>query len=196
MHDLVGSPELDLPLSAWHDLYQMVSGFEPDLIIELGRGYGNSTCVFTEAARRCGALVVSIGNDGNREWETATAPRLEPFVGHAWFQPLTVFHDDICGFDYGPVVRGRRRVFVYWDAHGVDVAAAVFAGLLPLLPAENLIVVDDVWAKDGPHLLPPEFFAGPFASLFDEVEPLWEYLGTLEIPFRQGDRSVSFTARP
>ena len=87
-------------------------------------------------------------------------------------------------------------MFVYWDAHGVNVAATVLAGLLPLLPADNLVVVDDVWAKDGPHLLPPQDYAGPFAWLFDEVGPLWEYLRTREIPFRQGERWISFTARP
>lgn len=196
MHDLVGSPEFDLPLPAWHDLYEIVAGFEPDLVLELGRGYGNSTCVFTEAAGRMHFDVVSIGNDGGREWETGTARRLKPLVGRRWFRPLTVVHSDICGFDYEAIVRGRQRVLVYWDAHGMDVAAAVLSDLLPRLPAVNLVVVDDVWPKDGPYPqpLPPEHFAGPFASLFDEIGPLWEYLRTRDVPFHQGERSVSFTA--
>jgi cephalosporin hydroxylase len=194
MQSLVGSPELDLPLRAWRHLYKMVVSFEPDAIIELGRGYGNSTCVFTEAAWTTGAVVLSIGNDGNREWETGTARRLERFVGDGWFRPLTVLHDDICTVDYRAIVCNWRRVFVYWDAHGADVAAAVLVGLLPLLPVENLVVVDDIWSMGGPYLLPPKHYAGPFASLFDEVGPLWEYLRTREIPFNQGERWVSFTA--
>ena len=34
----------------WAQLAAMALEYQPDLIIELGRGKGNSTCVFTEAA--------------------------------------------------------------------------------------------------------------------------------------------------
>ena len=43
------------------------------MIVELGRGWGNSTCVFVESARTTGARVVSIGNDGENAWRRLPA---------------------------------------------------------------------------------------------------------------------------
>jgi hypothetical protein len=194
LHALVGSPPLDLPLADWRELYQLTVEFKPDLVLELGRGYGNSTCVFVEAVHGAGGRVVSIGNDGNREWERSTVPRLEPLVGRRWFRPLTALHADIRDVDYAAILNRRRRVLVYWDAHGRDVAETVLADVLPRLPSENLVIVDDVWPRGGPHLLPPEHQAGPFASLFDEIEPLWDYLNAAQIPFEQRSRAITFRA--
>src|SRR3954471_14076850 len=57
MHRLFESPAFDLPLEGWRQLYDLTVAFQPDLVIELGRGWGNSTCVFTEAAQ--GSAVAS-----------------------------------------------------------------------------------------------------------------------------------------
>jgi hypothetical protein len=195
MHSLVESPPLDLPLDAWFELHRTVVGFHPDLILELGRGWGNSTCVLTEAAHSCAAEVVSIGFDSERAWEQHTAPRLLPHMGSEWFAPLTVIQGDITTTDFRPFLARRNRVVVFWDAHGIDVASAVLTHVLPHLPQENLVIVDDVWdaaAREMP--LPPQFRVGPFASLFDEIEPLWTYLAEAEIPYEQSSRWVSFTA--
>src|SRR5262245_42974585 len=62
---------------------QLVAGcleFKPDLILELGRGFGNSTCAFTEAANQLApdtrTRVVSVCK--SREWHTMTRPALTP----------------------------------------------------------------------------------------------------------------------
>jgi len=194
MHDLVASPPFDLPLPAWKELYEAVREFAPDLILELGRGWGNSTCVFTEAANETGARVVSIGFDSEHAWETRTAPRLLPHVGEAWFAPLSAMQADITEIDYRPIVASSKGAFIFWDAHGTDVARAVLDRLLPELPPRNLVVVDDIWDAKAESPLPAEYFAGPLASLFEEVGPLWEYLSENGIDFDVGDRWVSFAA--
>ena len=194
MHRLVGSPPFDLPLESWPQLYELTCAFRPDLVLELGRGYGNSTAVFTEAAQAIACRVVSIGFDSEQAWETRTAPRLSPVVGAEWFAPLTVIQDDITTIDFQPLVEGSTRTLVYWDAHGTDVADAVLHRLVPLLPPENKIVVDDVWPAPEQYGQRAEYRAGPLWSMFDEILPLWEYLSQGDIPFESGNRWVTFTA--
>jgi len=166
LHRVVDSPPFDLPLENWSQLYNPTVAFQPDLVLELGRGYGNSTCVFTEAARDIGCRVVSIGFDSEHAWETRTAPRLLPVVGADWFRPLTVIQDDITTIEFGPLVEGSRRTLVYWDAHGSDVATAVIDRLLPALPLDNKIIVDDVSPAREEHVLPGHR-AGPLRSEYE-----------------------------
>jgi hypothetical protein len=195
MHRLVDSPSLDLPIENWSELYDLTVAYRPDVVIELGRGWGNSTCVFTEAANVVGCRVFSIGFDSEHAWETRTAPRLEQAVGANWFKPLTVLHDDITTLDFQPLLAGSTRTLVFWDAHGADVAEAVLGGLLPKLPVENKVVVDDIWRTPNRYGKQAEYQAGPLWSLFEEMLPLWEYLTERQIKFEFGDRWISFTAR-
>jgi cephalosporin hydroxylase len=195
MHGLVGSPPLGLPIENWLELHDLTVAFRPDVVLELGRGYGNSTCVFTEAAHSVSCRVVSIGFDSERAWETQTAPRLADVVDENWFAPLTVVQDDITTLDFRPLLEGSSRTLVFWDAHGTDVAEALFGRMLPALPAENKAVVDDIWTTPERYGLRAEFQAGPLWSLFDELPLLWEYLAERQIKFDIGDRWISFTAR-
>jgi cephalosporin hydroxylase len=195
MHRLIDSPPLDLPLENWSDLYELTLAFRPDLILELGRGYGNSTCVFTEAANAFGCRVVSVGFDSEHAWETRSAPRLEDIVDADWFAPLTVLHEDITTLDFHGLLAGSERALVFWDAHGADVAQAVLGSLFPTLPAANRVVVDDIWAVPNRYGFEAEHRGGPLGSSFDEIVPLWEYLSERQIEFEVGDRWISFTAR-
>lgn len=194
MHRLVDSPPLDLPIEEWPKLYDLTVTFRPDLVLELGRGWGNSTCVLTAAANTLDCRVVSIGFDSERAWETRTAPRLERVVEANWFAPLTIVQDDIRTLAFPPLLEGSVRTLVFWDAHGTDVAEAVFDRLLPALPPENTVVVDDIWATSERYGLRAANRAGPLWSLFDEVLPLWDYLTERQIEFEIADRWISFTA--
>jgi hypothetical protein len=89
---------------------------------------------------------------------------------------------------------GSTRTLVYWDAHGTDVADAVFERLMPALPQENAIVVDDVWQAPEQYGQRAEYRAGPLWSLFDEILVLWDYLSERGIEFTSGNRSITFTA--
>jgi predicted O-methyltransferase YrrM len=143
MHRLVDSPPLDF-LSKWSKLYDLTVAFGPDLVLELGRGWGNSTCVLTEAANTVGCRVVSIGFDSQHAWETRTALRLERVLEAIWFAPLTVVQDDITHVDFRPLLDGSTRALVFWDAHGIDIAEAIFDRLFPALTPDSRIVVDDI----------------------------------------------------
>lgn len=195
MHRLVASSPLDLPIENWPALHDLTLAFEPDLVVELGRGYGNSTCVFLEAANaRRDFRVVSIDSNPQRFWQAETAPKLLPLVGSEWFAPLTVLQADIRTTDFEQVLDGSRRVLIFWDAHGADISDAVLSRLVPALPDENLIVVDDVWQSRELYGLEAEHSAGPLWSLFDEILPVWEYLSEREIAFETAERWISFTA--
>jgi hypothetical protein len=125
--------------------------FRPDLIIELGRGAGNSTCVFTEIAGRIGARVLSF--DLWNDWEEHTAPRLREHVPSDWFAPLGALRGDILAIDFNDVVGSAQRVMVFWDAHGFEVAEAVIGGLLPeLVNREHLVLMHDMF--DSRYLQP------------------------------------------
>src|SRR5262249_12501 len=51
----------DLGSPQWAQWYSLALGFAPDVIVELGRGRGNSTALFTQAAGRLGRTkVVSV----------------------------------------------------------------------------------------------------------------------------------------
>jgi hypothetical protein len=111
-----------------------------------------------------------------------------------WFAPLTVLQEDITETDFSALIDGSIRTLVYWDAHGIDVADAVFGRLIPALPNQNKIVIDDIWAAPEQYGLRADYQAGPLWSLFDELLPLWEYLSQRQIEFDLGNRWISFSA--
>jgi len=114
----------------------------PDLILELGRGFGNSTCAFTEAANMLGGAshtrVLSLCN--SVEWETTTVPALKSVAAQDWFAPLQALRTDILTFDYRRHLSGAKRVVLFWDAHGFEIAECVLGTILPLI-------------ADRPHLV-------------------------------------------
>jgi hypothetical protein len=64
----------DLTTQQWAQWYSVALGFQPDLIVELGRSKGNSTALFCQAAWRLGGTrVVSLCN--SRDWVAEPLPR-------------------------------------------------------------------------------------------------------------------------
>lgn len=138
--DAVGRPT-DLCPFQWAQLFALTLEFKPDLIIELGRGWGNSTCCFLEAARilhprTCKLLSLSLDND----WVVRTRPRLRGIVSDDWLAAGELLRTDIRTFDFAPVLADSKRCLVFWDAHGFDVAERVLGRLLPLLESRAHIV--------------------------------------------------------
>jgi hypothetical protein len=129
---------------------QLVAGsleFAPDIVLELGRGFGNSTCAFTEAAHLRGdglqVRVVSLCNSS--EWDSVTAPALKRVVSRDWFAPLEAFRTDILTFDYRRHLAGAKKVLIFWDAHGFDIAECVLGTILPLVAErEHLVFMHDL----------------------------------------------------
>ena len=129
---LVDAPN-DFPLEQWPRLHERAVSSGADLLLEVGRGYGNSTVVLTEAAHALNSHVVSVGFDEPPPFETITWPKLAPVVGERWRSALTVVQADVRG--YKPPA--SRRCFLFWDAHGTGVADAMLNRLIPDLPGDR-----------------------------------------------------------
>ena len=140
LEDAVDDPR-DLSPNQWAQLLAFSLEFKPTLILELGRGLGNSTCVFTEAANRtaagsCRVLSLCLTD----LWETRTVPRLRGVVPTEWFAPLQAEVANILTWDYVSLIRDEDRVFVFWDAHGFEVAECVLGAILPMLAGRPHVV--------------------------------------------------------
>jgi cephalosporin hydroxylase len=144
----------DLMAYQWIQWYAMTLEFKPDLIIELGRGLGNSTCVFTEAANHLGnCRVVSLCISD--AWDTQTKPRVEKVVPPDWFKPLDARTADILKTDVKEMVGNSKRVLVLWDAHGFEIAGYVLGAMLPVLQHNpHLVIMHDI---SDARYLSPEF---------------------------------------
>lgn len=139
----VNDPE-SLALPQWVHLYAAVLEFKPDLVLELGRNVGNSTCAFTEAANQIGnCRVVSLCRSLN--WQESTRSRVSQVVPPEWFQPLDARVADILQIEAKALLGNSQRILVLWDAHGFDVAEYVLGSLLPLLKnRQHLVLVHDI----------------------------------------------------
>ena len=145
LSSLVSAPS-DLNTGQWTQLYAMALEFRPDLIVDLGRGYGNSACLFTEAAHSLGATrVVSIGFRDDHAWAARTEPALRNALPSAWFDPLTIIEQDVRRIDFGVVYGAYQRVLVFWDMLGYGVSRHILDNALPpLATREHLVIVKDL----------------------------------------------------
>ncbi|MBM0742905.1 hypothetical protein JOY44_15035 [Phormidium sp. CLA17] len=139
----VNDPD-SLTLSQWVHLYAAVLEFKPDLVLELGRNVGNSTCAFTEAANQIGECrVVSLCRSTN--WQESTQARVSQIVPAEWFQPLDARVADILQVEAKALLGNSQRVLVLWDAHGFDVAEYMLGSLMPLLKdRQHIVLVHDI----------------------------------------------------
>ena len=129
----------------WAQLMAAVLEFRPDLVLELGRGKGNSTCAFTEASNlnQGQTRVLSLCLSDN--WERETLPRLRPIVPKEWFTPLQALRANILEFDYEMAFSGAERIVIFWDAHGFEIAECVLGEILPIIAdREHLVIMHDL----------------------------------------------------
>jgi hypothetical protein len=133
----------DLTLFQYAQLFASALEFAPDLIVELGRGTGNSTCAFTEAANQLSksatCRVLSLCN--TPDWETTTVPKVRAVVPPDWFSPLDAQVGDIMSFDFRAALSGATRVLLFWDAHGFEIAERVLGVIMPELANRAHIVL-------------------------------------------------------
>jgi hypothetical protein len=130
---LVGRPG-DLAPSQWLQLAAFALDYRPDLIVELGRGYGNSTALFLEVAWQLGdCRVLSLCN--STYWNEHTRPRLARELEPQWFAAGEILEVDI--LRTALELDGSQRCLVFWDAHGFEVAEWVLGYLLPRLSVRS-----------------------------------------------------------
>jgi hypothetical protein len=146
LQDMMGGPRDFAPQQPLQ-IASMVYDFKPDLIVELGRGYGNSTCAMAFAAKmlrpqKCRFVSLCLSNAFNTE----SLPYLKSHLQDpSVLDPVESLEADILTFDFEPVIASAKRVFVFWDAHGFDVAQTILVRLLrPLRDRPHVAVIHDM----------------------------------------------------
>jgi len=146
--------QTDLSPYQWAQLIAFALEFGPDLILELGRGQGNSTCAFTQAANwlkpdNCRVLSLCLSD----AWERETVPAIRKIVPDLWFEPLQALQADILTFDYKSAFTDAQKILVFWDAHGFDIAECVLGNILPLISTlPHYVIMHDL--SDARYLPP------------------------------------------
>jgi len=189
----------DLTYAQWAQIFSMTVEYRPDLIIELGRGRGNSTCIFTEVANllggreKCRVVSVCMSSD----YATQTIPSLlsHHLVNREWFHPLECWIDDILAFDYHKTLGNAKRVLLFWDAHGFEVASCVLGSILPqIADRSHLVLMHDM--SDQRYL--------PSGSLDYSGQEIWRgnnwegprlILGNINSAVEQAVSIVDFASR-
>jgi hypothetical protein len=197
LHETVGWSN-DLKLHQWTHFYALALEYHPDLVIEFGRGYGNSTCVFAEALRHGDAASRLVSLCNSTSWTDVTLPKLKDLVDTAWLSRIDVRTGDIRVFNLAGIVADARRILVLWDAHGVAVADCVLARLMPLISdRDHFVVMHDV--SDNRYTgnrfdyrgLP--FWRGQEGGWSGDTARL--YLGWIDTAVEQVIPAIDFTTR-
>lgn len=136
---------IDSSLPQYAQLFSTVMGFKPSLIIEIGRGYGNSTAVFTEAANYLNETKKVLSFCLSNDWETKIAPKISRVVENDWFGKLDARVKNILDVDIKDFVSKKDSVLLFWDAHGWDISEYILGNVLPKIKNNrHLILVHDI----------------------------------------------------
>ena len=194
LSEAVGHP-YDLWPYQFAQLMAAVLDFRPEVVLELGRGYGNSTCAFAEAAHQSGGGIRVVSVCNSEEWSTVTVPRLRQVVSKEWFKSVQAIRGDILQFDYGKALSGVRSAMLFWDAHGFEVAECVLGGILPLFaPVDHVVLMHDL--SDNRYLSREQMEYGP--------NGIWKgnnwsgprlQLGVIDTAVEQAVASLDFATR-
>jgi len=202
---------VDLFLRQAAQLMASALEFAPDIILDLGRGYGNSTCAFTEAANRLephNCRVLSL--DRTDVWNQETVPKLSEIVPESWFEPLQAVEADIVTFDYTQALAGFEKILVFWDAHGYEVAECILGQILPLIASRpHVVIVHDLldaryipaisnsygelglWMGGAVHETPPRMVRlNNVVSLFEEAVAITDFASRNGLPLHSADHSL------
>ena len=207
LQQAMGGPRDFLP-QQWLQVASIVYDFKPDLIIELGRAYGNSTCAMALAAKMlrpqsCRIVSLCLSDVFNRVSRPHLESHLRDLSMLAAVEPLEC---NILAYDFEPTIASAQRVFIFWDAHGYDVAHAILAGLMRKLQGRpHLALVHDMadlkyfsddfrryeidaeWLAYGSAA--PKYILGDVGAQYDEGIALVDFLGRNRIGFHSAESS-------
>ncbi|MGE3961919.1 MAG: hypothetical protein AB7F65_09590 [Dehalococcoidia bacterium] len=203
MARIVDAPT-SLSLPQWAMLMSVVMEFKPDLVIELGRGNGNSTCAFAEAAALAGLDTRVLSICRSRTWG-GVSKQLRPIMSEEWFARIDARQGNIVGFPFAREIGDARRVLVFWDAHGFEVASEVLTQILPVLASrEHLVLMHDIsdtryderdpayehpiWS--GEHADGHYFRIANMESSVGQAIAILDFAGRNRLPLRTADESI------
>jgi hypothetical protein len=207
LQQAMGGPR-DFLRQQWLQVASIVYDFKPDLIIELGRAYGNSTCAMAVAAKMlrpqpCRIVSLCQSDLFNRVSRPHLKAHLRDPSILAAVEPL---ESDILAYDFEPAIASAQRVFIFWDAHGYEVAHAILTGLMRKLQERpHLALVHDMadlryfsddfrrYGNDADWLAygsaAPKYILGDVGSQYDEGIALVDFLGRHRIGFYSAESS-------
>jgi hypothetical protein len=207
LQQAMGGPR-DFLRQQWLQVASIVYDFKPDLIIELGRAYGNSTCAMAVGAKmlRPGSCrIVSLCQSDL--FNRISRPHLKAHLRDpsilAAVEPIEA---DILAYDFEPTITSAQRVFIFWDAHGYDVAHAILSGLMrKLRDRPHVALVHDMadlkffsddfrrYGNDAEWLAygaaAPKYILGDVGAQYDEGIALVDFLGRHRIGFYSAESS-------
>jgi len=135
---------VNLSAFQWAQWFAYAREYRPDLVLELGRGNGNSTAAVGEALHQLG-LGRLVSFCLTRTWHEKTRPLLAPLVEAGWFDRIEARFGNMLSEDFREIVGDSRRVLVIWDAHGFEIAGLVLGHVLPILAdREHFVIMHDI----------------------------------------------------
>ena len=198
----------DLPYHQFFQLAALAYEFKPDLIIELGRAYGNSTFIFTEVANNINSKVISLCN--NNFWQEITLPRIKQYVNENWLEKLDArFVENFIEVDLEKEIDPAKRVLIFWDAHGFQTAEYILGYLLPMMRGKECFIilhdvtdvryqfVDDsykqkrIWRVETANEGEAKVRLGNFCSFNEQLISVLDFCGRNKMELRSADESYA-----
>lgn len=142
LHKTVGYPN-HFTLSQYAQFISMAMAAKPDLILEIGRWEGHSTCAFTQAAnvlsdvQKCKVISVC----GSNAWDQITEANLRQSMPESWFDPLTIITREPPESEIESVLAGSTRVLLSWRDPRFAVSKWVINRILPILASQSHLVM-------------------------------------------------------
>ena len=132
----------DLSTYQWGQLFTITLEFQPDVIIEVGRGHGCSTTLFTEAAnllQEHGTQVVSICP--SQMWARYTSSRINEKSHKHWSVPLQILTTSLDKVDVQEITKHASRVLVFWRDSQPETTRSILTRLLPEICTKPHMVI-------------------------------------------------------
>ena len=125
-------------------LYGAVLEFKPDLILEFGRAKGNSLAALLQGVyeiKNCSIESFCLSN----YWQDVFK-KIKPHVESDWHNCVNIHTIDLTKINFEPVVKNKKKILIWWDAHGYEVAQHIFSSLMPLLmDKQHLVLIHDAY---------------------------------------------------
>ncbi|MDJ0814945.1 MAG: hypothetical protein QNJ58_02035 [Desulfobacterales bacterium] len=173
--------EHDFTFDDWEILFHVLENYLPDYIFEVGRGAGNTTCVFLEHCRRHSA-VEFLSLDLYDHWNLFTTDRLpEDFLDKNGGYKLLRQNFLDSDIEIEQIIKGNwNRLFLFWDVNDVDATKYLTTNMLPYLGNRNtLFALHDVGHKTG---RPRRYHWRDYESLYQDFEVIGKFLDLYDWP--------------
>lgn len=154
------NPPVFLP-EDYAKVFSIALEFQPDIIVEFGRMYGNSTCALTEAACHLPRTKV-VSACLSRAWFQKTLPSIQHLIDPRWLERLDARVVNFFDLDVKSLLAEKERILFVLDAHGWDVAEYFLGEVLPCMKNKHhIVLVHDIVLPDSFSQVHDRWFPEP-----------------------------------